>query len=58
MGNRVIPTPYFESRLKKFLKKFPSLGSELIELEETLLLHPDTGAISVQASLNQDCQQK
>lgn len=43
MGNRVIPTPYFESRLKKFLKKFPSLGSELSEPEESLLSHPRTG---------------
>jgi hypothetical protein len=43
MKNRVIPTPNFESRLKKFLKKFPSIGSELIQLEETLLVHPDTG---------------
>jgi hypothetical protein len=43
MGNRVIPTPYFESRLKKFLKKFPSLGKELTGLEETLLVHPETG---------------
>ena len=43
MVNRVIPTPYFESRLKKFLKKFPSLGSKLSELEESLLAHPRTG---------------
>jgi hypothetical protein len=43
MANKIIPTPYFESRLKKFLKKFPSLANELTELEETLLAHPQTG---------------
>src|ERR1017187_8636554 len=43
MKNRVIPTPYFESRLKKFLKKFPSLGKELTGLEEILLAYPETG---------------
>jgi hypothetical protein len=43
MANRVIPTPYFESRLKKFLRKFPSLANELYELEESLLSHPRSG---------------
>jgi hypothetical protein len=43
MANRVIPTPYFESRLKKFLKKFPSIGNELVDLEKALLVHPRTG---------------
>jgi len=43
MANRIIPTPYFESRLKKFLKKFPSLNHELSELEEILLANPQTG---------------
>jgi hypothetical protein len=43
MANQVIPTPYFESRLKKFLKKFPSLKDELVELELLLLENPETG---------------
>jgi hypothetical protein len=43
MANRVIPTPYFESRFKKFLKKFLSLKEELADLEEILLANPLTG---------------
>jgi hypothetical protein len=43
MANQVIATPYFESRLKKFLKKFPSLKAELLQLERTLLANPEEG---------------
>src|SRR5580700_12007703 len=43
MPNRVIPTAYFESRVKRFLKKFPSLDDELMELENSLLQNPETG---------------
>ena len=43
MENRIIPTPYFESQLKRFLKKHLTLSAELKILEEELLNHPDSG---------------
>ena len=36
MGNQVIPTPLFESKYKRFKKKFPSLESELSDLMTNL----------------------
>lgn len=41
MANRIIPTPYFESRLKRFLKKHLSLSTELKILENELLAQPE-----------------
>ena len=43
MGNSVIYTPFFESRCKRFLKKFASLENELVELEKDLLQNPELG---------------
>jgi mRNA-degrading endonuclease RelE of RelBE toxin-antitoxin system len=43
MANRVTTTPYFETKYKKFAKKFPSLGDELIELEKELEENPKIG---------------
>lgn len=42
-SNKVIPTFYFEKKLKRFLQKFPSLKDELPELETLLLLNPFSG---------------
>lgn len=43
MANQIIPTPLFESKYKKFKKKFPSLESELSELFEELEENPKKG---------------
>jgi len=43
MANRVISTPYFERRLKRLHKKFPTLYNELDELESQLLKFPTMG---------------
>ena len=43
MTNKVIATPLFNSRFKKFIKKFPSLGQEITQLEKVLLSDPHAG---------------
>lgn len=43
MKNKVIASPYFVSRFKKFKKKFPSLAEEIVELENMLLTNPLQG---------------
>ncbi|OFX18407.1 MAG: addiction module toxin RelE [Bacteroidetes bacterium GWA2_31_9] len=43
MANKVTPTPYFENKYKKLSKKFPSLGSELLNLENELKENPTLG---------------
>lgn len=43
MANKVIPTPYFETKYKRFSKKFPSLDNELQELENELINNPEVG---------------
>ena len=43
MANFVIPTPYFESKVKRLARKFPSLGSELVNLEKELTDNPKLG---------------
>ena len=43
MRNKVTPTPYFERKYKRFSKKFPSLSSELEDLEQELLSNPKLG---------------
>ncbi|MEI9957859.1 MAG: hypothetical protein WDM90_16515 [Ferruginibacter sp.] len=50
MKNKVIASPYFVSRFKKFSKKFPSINKEIIELESKLLINPEMGE-SLGASL-------
>jgi mRNA-degrading endonuclease RelE of RelBE toxin-antitoxin system len=41
--NKVIPTPNFQKKTKRLLKKFPSLFEELTELEKLLVSNPETG---------------
>jgi len=41
----------FESRVKKFIKKFPSLATELIDFVEELKKNPLCGKISWSESL-------
>lgn len=43
MANKVIPTPLFESKFKRFVKKFSSLGDEIEDLEKELLENPELG---------------
>jgi hypothetical protein len=43
MANKVEHTSIFESYFKKYCKKFPSLNSELKELEKELLENPELG---------------
>ncbi|HWB64788.1 MAG TPA: type II toxin-antitoxin system RelE/ParE family toxin [Chitinophagales bacterium] len=44
MSNKVIVTPNFKKEAKPLLKKYPSLKSELLILEQQLIQHPQTGA--------------
>ena len=43
MRNNVYTTPIFDSKFKKFKKKFPSLETEVEELTERLLINPRQG---------------
>jgi mRNA-degrading endonuclease RelE of RelBE toxin-antitoxin system len=43
MANKVIPTPLFESKFKRFSKKFSSLESEIQNLENELIKNPELG---------------
>lgn len=43
MANNVIVTPLFESRFKRFSKKFSSLEDEILELEDELIKNPELG---------------
>ena len=43
MANQIVPTPLFESKYKRFKKKFPSLASELSDLMEDLVENPRQG---------------
>jgi hypothetical protein len=43
MANQVIPTPLFESKYKRFKKKFPSLESEMSDLITDLEENPLQG---------------
>jgi hypothetical protein len=43
MANNILPTPLFEKKAKRFIKKFPSLFDELIELEKDLIKNPKMG---------------
>ena len=44
MSYNVITLPPFERQVKRLLKKYPSLKSELRELIASLKEHPDQGA--------------
>lgn len=43
MANKITVTPLFESKFKRFSKKFPSLLQELITLEDELIKNPEMG---------------
>ncbi len=43
MTNKVIPTPVFERKFKRLSKKFPSLAGEIENLEDILLVKPESG---------------
>ena len=43
MKNKVIATPYFVSRFKKFRKKFISIDEDIKKIENELLANPQTG---------------
>jgi mRNA-degrading endonuclease RelE of RelBE toxin-antitoxin system len=43
MSYSVIPIERFKKEAKRLIKKYPSLKSELTELNETLARNPETG---------------
>ena len=43
MKNKVIATPFFVSRFKKFRSKFISMNEDIAGLEKELLANPQTG---------------
>jgi mRNA-degrading endonuclease RelE of RelBE toxin-antitoxin system len=43
MSNKVTPTPFFGKKYKRLAKKYPNLGIELLEFENTLLKTPNYG---------------
>ncbi len=45
MENRIVTLPIFDTRYKRFSKKFPSLNRELLELKKTLLENPKSGIL-------------
>jgi mRNA-degrading endonuclease RelE of RelBE toxin-antitoxin system len=45
MENRIVTLPIFDTRYKRFSKKFPSLNRELLELKKILLENPKSGVL-------------
>ncbi len=45
MNNKIFTIDLFDSRYKRFVKKFPSLKEELESLEEELLKNPKMGVL-------------
>lgn len=43
MNYKIIPSPKFKKEAKRLIKKYPSLKSELFELNVELLAHPQHG---------------
>ena len=43
MNFELIPTPSFEKELKKLVKKYPSIKSDIADLGKQLLSNPTTG---------------
>lgn len=43
MANNIIATPYFKQKAKRLLKKYHSLGTSLLQLEQELLHNPKKG---------------
>jgi len=45
MENSIVTLPIFDTRYKRFSKKFPALNSELLELKKILLENPKSGVL-------------
>jgi mRNA-degrading endonuclease RelE of RelBE toxin-antitoxin system len=45
MKNKIFTIPLFDSRYKRFVKKFPTLEEELLVLQELLLENPKMGIL-------------
>jgi mRNA-degrading endonuclease RelE of RelBE toxin-antitoxin system len=45
MKNEIVTLPIFDVRYKRYLKKFPSLESEISELKKQLLENPKSGTL-------------
>jgi len=45
MKNRIVTLPIFDTRYKRFSKKFPALNKELLELKALLLDNPKSGVL-------------
>ncbi|WP_291102601.1 MULTISPECIES: hypothetical protein [unclassified Flavobacterium] len=45
MKNKIFTVPLFDSRYKRFVKKFPTLEEELTTLQELLLENPKMGIL-------------
>lgn len=43
MANEVIASPYFEQKLKRLIKKYPSLIKTILILEDDLIQNPRLG---------------
>lgn len=48
MKNKIVSTSFFESRYKRFKKKFPSIETEMEDLKKQLLENPKTGTLITQ----------
>lgn len=44
MGNIVTPTEIFEKRVKRLIRKFPTLSATLLQLEYELIANPFMGS--------------
>ena len=45
MGNFVTLSEIFEKKAKRFLKKYPTFGNTLLELESDLITNPFLGKV-------------
>ena len=48
MKNKIETSPLFETRYKRFRKKFPSIENEMEDLKKQLLENPKTGTLITQ----------
>ena len=48
MKNSIVTTSFFESRYKRFKKKFPTIENEMEDLKNILLENPKTGTLITQ----------
>lgn len=56
MANNLFTTPLFESKFKRYAKKFPSLDKEIFDLREILVNNPQSG-ISLGSNLYKSVSQ-